>query len=104
MPDENDDAREWVVDPPRPGEILLQLNMGEGAELTAEQETAVYALIRSLEGEDAEVVGLAKDPTCPRLVVCNGKKCPPLDCAVLRCTLTAVQSTGISFMGSFGLA
>jgi hypothetical protein len=100
MPDDDDDAREWVVDPPGPGEILFQITAGEGAELTPEQEEAVYELMRSLEA--AEVVGHAT-AKCPHLVVCNPKTCPPLSCNVLKCNLISTGFTGgTSIMGSFG--
>ena len=100
MPDEND-ARQWVVDPPGPGEILFQITTGNGAELTAEQEAAVDELMRALEG--AEVTGLAANK-CPHLQTCDPKTCPPLSCSVLKCNLTAFGQGGMSIMGSFGAA
>jgi hypothetical protein len=102
MPDDND-ARQWVVDPPGAGEILFQITTGDGAELTADQEAAVDELIRTLAAGEAEVTGLAVNK-CPHLVTCNPKTCPPLSCSVLKCNLTSSGLTGISIMGSFGAA
>jgi hypothetical protein len=103
MADEDAASREWVVGPPGAGEVLFQIATGEGVSLSAEQEDAVYALMRSLESGDAEVTG-HKVSKCPNLQTCDVKSCPPLDCAVLSCgQLTAKLSGagGFSIMGSF---
>jgi hypothetical protein len=111
--DENDASREWVVEPPRPGEVLFRLNLGEGVTLTEEQEAAVYELMQTLESGDAEYAEVtghsivsSPTPKCPHLQTCSPLACPPLSCGVLSCgKLTAIRGAapGFGIMGTFGL-
>ena len=100
---ENQGERQWIVEPPEPGEVSVHLAFGEGVQLTKEQETAVGALLRSLEAVDAEVTGLAK---CPKQAVCDSLTCDPVNCTSLKCgTLkSSLQITAGSWniMGTFG--
>ena len=68
--------REWVVKPPGAGEVMLQLAIGEGVELTDEQQTAVNELVHALERGEAEVVGhsMVHDCTlsCQPTLECGG--------------------------------
>jgi hypothetical protein len=97
VPDEQ--ARHWVVEPPAPGEISLHIALGDGVQLTPEQETALVELVRSLETDDAEVVG--HSPTgCTRLSRCPDLMCEPL-CEQVRCSLSNVGQ-GWNVMGTFG--
>ena len=41
MADDSDDVREWVVEPPAPGEVTLFMATGDGVELTDEQQAAI---------------------------------------------------------------
>ncbi len=107
MPDETEGGRQWIVEPPpAPGEVSLYLAVGDGADLTAEQEAALSALLRSLESGDAEVVGHSKN--CTRLSECLDLKCSKMTCNPLQCSslLRVAASTGASaqgwnLMGSF---
>jgi hypothetical protein len=106
MADGDAASREWVVEPPGPGEVLFHIATGDGVSLTEEQENAVFELMRTLEAEDAEVSGHAK-PKCPNLQTCDVKSCPPLDCGVLSCGQLATKLSGaggFSIMGSFNPA
>jgi hypothetical protein len=99
MPDDDDGVRHWIVEPPAPGDISLRLALGDGAHLTAEQETALVALVQSLEADDAEVTG--HSPTgCGNHSRCPELMCEPL-CEQVRCNLSNVgQSWNV--MGTFG--
>ena len=102
---EEQGERRWIVEPPvAAGEVSLYLAVGEGVELTPEQEAALSDLMRTLETEDAEVTGLGK---C-QLSTCNDKTCKPVKCATFVCNGLTVSwpladSGGSwSLMGSFG--
>jgi hypothetical protein len=107
MPDESESERQWVVEPPPgQGEISLYMACGEGVELTAEQESALSALLLTLEDSDAEVVGHSKN--CPELSICNPLSCgkvgcwPGLQCNTLTRSAAVSASQGWSLLGSFG--
>jgi hypothetical protein len=76
-------------------EVSLYLAVGDGADLTAEQEAALSALLRSLESGDAEVVGHSKN--CTRLSECLDLKCSKMTCNPLQCSslLRVAASTGL---------
>jgi len=103
MPDEG--GRAWIVEPPAAGEVSFSLELGEGAELTSEQEAALGELIARLGSRDAEVAGFSEG--CPKAMGCWGLKCGKVICSVLICdelgkALTA--SGGMTVMGTFGPA
>jgi hypothetical protein len=99
MPDESDDAREWVVEPPAPGEVTLFMAAGDGVELTDEQQAAISALVESLEASDAEVAGHA---ACPSLI-CR-LECTLKSCDVLTKPVSSAATGGFTLMASFGRA
>src|SRR5438477_12570191 len=77
MPDENQDERRWIVEPPPgPGEVSLYVACGEGVDLTSEQEAALAALLRSLEQIDPEVTGYAIAAGCTPQSDCDTLTCP----------------------------
>ena len=101
-----DADRQWIVEPPSPGEIALHLAVGEGVQLTEEQERAVGELLRVLEADDPEVTGhaFAKAPQCPSLI-CQLSGCSTLrSCDVLGpgCTAFKPSGSGWNLMGTFG--
>ena len=107
MSDETDAGRRWVVEPPvGSGEISLYMAVGDGAELTEEQQAALSALLLALETADAEVVGLTS-PNCPAdASSCIHLKCGKVSCGMLACQITRVSAAtgsgqGWSLMGSF---
>jgi hypothetical protein len=55
--EEPDDRAEWLLAPPKAGEIRLMVELGEGAELTPEMRAAVETLMRELN--ESEVEGYA---------------------------------------------
>ena len=65
--------REWVVKPPGAGEVMLQLAVGEGVELTDDQKAALNELLQALEGGEAEVVGHSMIHDCT--LSCGDLKC-----------------------------
>jgi hypothetical protein len=102
--DEDRGARQWIVEPPpAAGEVSIYVALGDGAELTAEQEVALGALLRALEVIDTEVVGHA---------ACTGQTECELKCKTVRCSLDCAPmtvkkvadapGTSWSLMGSFG--
>lgn len=109
MPDETE-SRQWIVEPPpRPGEISLYLACGDEVELSPEQEAALSALLRSLEYDDAEVVGHG---TCTSKAGCGeysacwpSLTCGKVTCGLLMCNLSGAAapagSGSWSLMGSF---
>lgn len=50
-------ADKWVIEAPGAGEIKLALGLGEGVELTADQQAALDGLMEALH--DADVEGFA---------------------------------------------
>lgn len=101
MPDEAEGGREWIVEPPEPGEVSLHMALGEGVELTDEQEAALGQLLRTLETRDPEVTGhAALDASCKPLK-CGGVDCKDLDCSPLSASLTGNVAQPWSIMGSF---
>jgi hypothetical protein len=87
------DEREWVVEPPGAGEITLRIAVGEGVELTDEQEAALNELVHALEVGEAEVVGHAMTHDCT--LTCA----PKLECG----GSLVVKATGSQFsmLGTF---
>lgn len=83
---------EWIVEPPGAGEIKLQLALGEGVELTDEQQAAVNELVQALERGEAEVVGHAMTHDCT--LTCT----PKLECGG---TLTIKATSQFSMLGTF---
>ena len=104
MPDGNDAGRRWIVAPPGPGQVAFHLAVGEGVELTADQEAALSELMAALESSDAEVTGHAT-AGC-KLSSCTEKSCSPVRCSTFVCHgLKAVQlestTTSWNLMGTF---
>jgi hypothetical protein len=99
MPDGQE--RQWVVEPPAPGEVRLFVATGDGVDLTDEQQAAISALVETFEASDPEVMGLAScsRATCPSLI-CR------LDCTLKSCdvlTKPAAATTGaFTLTASFG--
>jgi hypothetical protein len=96
MPDDEQGGRQWIVEPPGPGQVALRVAFGEGVQLTEEQADAVAELLRTLETQDPEVTGHALDTKggCPKqsscTLTCNPlKSCNTLKCPKLSASLTA---------------
>ncbi len=113
MPDEHE-GRQWIVEPPpAPGEVSLYLAVGDGVDLTDEQQAALSELLRTLETGDAEVIGHGQPcPTragCSEYSVCHpALQCGKVVCGGLMCTslsksVTSSTTGGTSWnlMGSF---
>jgi len=105
MPDEA--SRQWIVEPPAPGEVTFHVAVGEGVDLTEEQERALSEFVRSLEQGDAEVTGHATAGKCSAYAHCTDKTCKPVrctvfDCDVLKSGLTAGSGQAWSLMGTIG--
>ena len=99
MPDENQDERRWIVEPPPgPGEVSLYLACGEGVDLTEEQEVALAALLRSLELIDQEVTG---HMDCSPQSSCHPLSCPKVKCS-LGCHPLNITG-GVTSAGSWDL-
>jgi hypothetical protein len=111
MADEEGRTRQWIVEPPpAAGEVSIYLAVGEGVDLTAEQQAALEALLRTLEMGDAEVVGHAG--SCGDLITdCDPLTCHKVNCSSLDCglnkpksSLTSLGGQSWALMGSFGPA
>ena len=92
--------RQWIVEPPEPGEVALHLAFGEGVKLTPEQEAAVGELLRTLEAVDADVTGFAK---CTKQSTCTNLTCDPVVCNLKCGTLSGLTAGGggWNLIGSF---
>ena len=110
MSDEQQDERRWIVEPPAAGEVALYMAAGDGVTLTAEQEVALSALLRSLELADDEVTGHAG--VCDQLITtptnCTKLKCGKVTCGLwcqplTSATATSSGSPGWDISGSFGI-
>jgi hypothetical protein len=108
MPDDDSNTREWVVEPAGPDEVALFVAVGDGVELTAEQETALGALIESLEKCDPEVAGYINCPSnrCGDVLDCSHLNCGKVNCslACIKMNKVAVSAAGTSWSltGTFG--
>jgi hypothetical protein len=112
MTDKNED-RQWIVEPPPgTGEVSLLVAVGDGVELTEEQEAALSELLRVLEVGDAEVVGhdgcFKVSGGCDQYSVCDKLTCGKVSCNGLNCglvkQLTVASGSGSwNLMGSFRL-
>ena len=115
MSDSDDAGRRWIVGPPGPGEVSLQISCGDGFELTDEQEAALSRLLRSLEQSDPEVVGHTDcrlgGPNCDTLVSyptdcvrlrCKSVSCT-LDCGTFNKAAQLAGSTGWNLFGTFAI-
>jgi hypothetical protein len=105
MPDDDQSGRQWIVEPPpAAGEIALYFATGEGMDLTAEQEAALSALLRSLETDDPEVTG-HDAPRCTDFSFCFPLKCGSVSCGNLTCGLLTKSAArgagGWNLAGSF---
>lgn len=67
--------RQWLVEPMRPNEVRIHVDVGEGAEISEEARTALESLLDELQ--KSEVEGLAIFPPCPELSACHGFQCVP---------------------------
>jgi hypothetical protein len=107
MPEGNDAGRRWIVAPPGPGQVSFHMAVGEGVELSAEQEAALTELMQALESSDAEVSGHAVAGKCSAYSSCTEKSCSPVRCATFVCHgLKAELTTGTTswnLMGTFGV-
>jgi hypothetical protein len=109
MSDQSEGGRRWIVEPPEPGEITLHMALGEGRELTPDQEVALSELLRTLEANDAEVTGF--EVGCPSYTACSGKKtttsCGDFHCPALVCGTylpkRAEAASSWNLVGSFRL-
>jgi hypothetical protein len=80
----------------------MHIAVGEGVELTEEQEAAVGKLLQSLEGSDPEVTGhTTTTKPCRTLTTCTDKSCSPVKCGKLVCNGLTAGLTASS--GSWGL-
>ncbi len=103
------ESRRWIVDPPTaPGEVSLHLAVGDGVGLTADQEAALSALLRTLEAGDPEVVGHSAN--CPKKSFCDPLSCTKMSCSPLEClglsraasaATVPAAAAGWNLMGSF---
>src|SRR5438045_9054473 len=72
---EDDEGRQWIVEPPGQRQVSLHVAVGEGTELTGEQQAALAALLQSLEASDPEVTGHgSRCPTYHPCSLCFGLK------------------------------
>jgi len=105
VPDDND-GRQWIVEPPpAPDEVSLYLAVGDGVEFTDEQEAALSALLRSLEVDDAEVIGYGQPcPSragCSEYSVCHpALQCGKVTCGGLICTSLSLKAAASAGSGS----
>ena len=97
MPDDPGE-RQWIVEPPGPGEVALHFAVGDGVELTDGQLAALTTLLASFEGEDAEVAGYSTG--CPTVKCGPSYSCPGLSCPRLNANIaptgTMIQGTIIA--------
>jgi hypothetical protein len=79
-PDESETG--WLLEPPGPGEVHVNIMLGSDVELSSEARAALETLMSTLE--ESEVSGFALDLSakCPGLRTCSPYgKCTPLTSA-----------------------
>jgi hypothetical protein len=79
MAEESIDQTKWLVDPPGPGQVSVQVALGEGVELSDEQRGLLDALLASLQQVDEEVAGFTNPCT---IVACKPMEIT-MPCAML---------------------
>ena len=106
MPEDSGD-RQWIVEPPGRGEITFHMAVGDGVDLSEEQERALSDFVRSLETSDAEVTGHDMvTGRCSAYSHCTTKTCKPVKCTVFDCDnltsqLTAGSGQAWNIMGTW---
>ncbi|HTE83682.1 MAG TPA: hypothetical protein VK821_03045 [Dehalococcoidia bacterium] len=56
------EGRQWLVEPPGPQQISLQIAGGDELEITPDVQAAFDAFVQVLRGSDVQ--GYLKDPSC----------------------------------------
>ena len=84
--DEAVDRSEWLVAPPAAGEVRLTVELGEGAQLSAEATEALERLVSEIE--DAEVTGFMMSGLSIGLFggITLNSSCGKMDCAKHNCS------------------
>ena len=97
MADDDAGARQWIVEPPSPDEVIFHVSIGERVELTEDQERALSEFLESLETSDAEVTGFG----CSRHGT-KGTSCTKFSCSAVNCPSAAPRASreGLSAFGS----
>jgi hypothetical protein len=82
MPEERPDSDEpgWLLEPPSPGEVHMNVAIGSEVELSPEARRALETLMSHLQ--DDEVMGFL--PPCGGLDACSNYKCELGKCLPLR--------------------
>jgi hypothetical protein len=96
---EHEGERQWVVEPPAPGEVKIFVAAGGGAGLSAEQEGALVELVRALDEGDAEVTGLAAGRVLTDPPSCH-LNCPGLGCGAYSRPRSAAGGSAWTVMGT----
>ena len=85
MTENNEAAQgsEWLLEPPEPGEIKINIAIGDDVELSPETRQELESLMRTID--EAEVAGFAAgtDSGCPSLDDCSWYSCSLRRCVPL---------------------
>jgi hypothetical protein len=89
MPDETEEDRSWLLEPPAAGDMHVHVELGEGVELDESLREALEGVVRAFY--QGEVSGFAGDcsirpPGCDPYWSCNPQEVSP--CLVRTCILT----------------
>jgi hypothetical protein len=86
----SEDEGQWIIEPPEPNEVQLQIVIGEGIEVTDEARRALDALLTVLHTGDVAGYKGSCYPRCPDLETCGLACYPYHNCTVLKSQPTCV--------------
>jgi hypothetical protein len=79
MTNQSSGESRWLIEPPAPGEVILQIAVGEGIKVTEETQQAIEALLKQILGGETEGYATGCYPKCADLQSCTGYWCSSLN-------------------------
>jgi hypothetical protein len=99
VPDDADDRAEtgWLLEPPGPGEVQVNIEIGSNVELSPEARAALETLMHGLEEEEVAGFAFSLDAACGSYRICSPyKNCQPLTKSPTCFSFTHCRIAGIA--------
>jgi len=82
VPDDADNLGDsgWLLQPPGPGELQVDIEIGENVELSTKARAAIETLMNGLEEDEVAGFAFSLDVACKSYRICNPYgKCQPVE-------------------------